>query len=472
VLFSPGTYVSGTLFIKSGVILELLSGSVLLGSPRLADYPVTEPNIRSYTERYVCRSLIYGENLENIGIVGAGTIDGNGHGPEFQEKGYKQRTRPYIIRFIKCKGITLNGVLLTRSPMWMQHYLDCDNIRMKNVRVFNHGNRNNDSVDIDGCRDVIISDCIFDSDDDGITLKSTLLRPSENVTITNCVVGSHCNAIKMGTESHGGFRNVIISDCVIRPSVNRDIVFGKPDGLAGIALEIVDGGIMEYIAISNISIERVGTPLFIRLGDRGRLYAKGVERPTPGTLRYITISNIIARGTSLCSSSITGIPGHPVENVSLSGITLICPGGGKEADIFREVPEVKDRYPESTMFGNSLPSYGLYARHVNGLSVSDIRILLKSEDQRPAFMCNDVSGLDIHGFSAAPPAGNTPVIELVNIHDAFIHGAHALPETELFLSITGNQSEHVTLKGCALSRADEILRTGEGVDLLFIDVER
>ena len=471
VLFSPGTYVSGTLFMRSGVTLDFMSGATLLGSPHIADYPVTEPKIRSYTDRYVCRSLIYGEDLDNIGIVGAGTIDGNGHSPEFQEKGYTKRTRPYIIRFIGCSRITVKGVLLTRSPMWMQHYLACENIRMSGVRVFNHGNRNNDSVDIDGCRDVIISGCIFDSDDDGITLKSTLPRPCENITITNCVVGSHCNAIKMGTESHGGFRNVTISDCVIRPSVNRDVVYGKPDGLAGIALEIVDGGIMEYVAISNISIERVGTPLFIRLGDRGRLYTEGVERPAPGTLRYITISNITARGTSLCSSSITGIPGHPVENISLSGITLICSGGGKEADALREVPEVEDRYPESTMFGESLPSYGLYARHVNGLSVSDVRMFLESEDERPAFVCDDVSGLDINGFSAAPPAGKAPVIGLVDTRDALIHGARALPGTELFLSVTGHDTEHVTLRACALGRARQILRTGDGADPKSIDLE-
>ena len=471
VLFSPGTYVSGTLFMKSGVTLELMSGATLLGSPHLADYPVAEPNIRSYTDRYVCRSLIYGEDLENIGIVGAGTIDGNGHGPEFQEKGYTQRTRPYIIRFIGCRRITVNGVLLTRSPMWMQHYLACENIRMSGIRVFNHGNRNNDSVDIDGCRDVVISGCLFDSDDDGITLKSTLPRPCENVTITNCVVGSHCNAIKMGTESHGGFRNVTISDCVIRPSVNRDIVFGKPDGLAGIALEIVDGGIMEYVAISNISIESVGTPLFIRLGDRGRLYTEGVERPAPGMLRYVTISNITARGTSLCSSSISGIPGHPVKNVSLSRMTLICSGGGKEADAIREVPEVVDRYPESTMFGESLPSYGLYVRHVDGLSVSDLRMSLESGDERPAFVCDDVSGLDINGFSAAPPAGKTPIVWLVDTRDALINSARALPGTELFLSVTGHGTEHVTLRACALGRAREILLTGDGADPKMIDLE-
>ena len=471
VLFTPGTYLSGTIFMKSGVTLELMRGATLLGSPRVADYPVTEPSIRSYTDRYVCRSLIYGEDLDNIGITGAGTIDGNGHSPEFQEKGYKMRTRPYIIRLIGCRDITVEDITLTRSPMWMQHYLACDTIRMRGVRVYNHGNRNNDSIDIDGCKDVVVSDCIFDSDDDGITFKSTLPRLSENVTITNCVVGSHCNAIKMGTESTGGFRNVTISNCTVRPSVNQDVVYGKPDGLAGIALEIVDGGIMEYIAISNIAIERVGTPLFIRLGDRGRIYTEGVERPAPGTLRHVTIDNITARGSSLCASSITGIPGSPVQDVRLSGITLISPGGGREADAVREVPEVIDRYPESSMFGESLPSYGLYVRHVEGLTLNDIRLSNEGEDERPALVCDDVSGLAIDGFQADPPSGKAQVAGFVNVRNAFIHGARSLPGTELFLSVTGTDTGKVALKGCDFSDTREILWIGEGVNPDAIDSE-
>src|SRR5690606_11135092 len=116
----------------------------------------------------------------------------------------------------------------------------------------NHTNRNNDAVDIDGSRRVVISNSIFDTDDDGITLKSTGFAPTEDVTISNCVVSSFCNAIKAGTESYGGFRNISISNCIIKPSRSKSKPFFNTPriGITGISLEIVDGGTMEGVTIS------------------------------------------------------------------------------------------------------------------------------------------------------------------------------------------------------------------------------
>ena len=463
VLFTPGTYVSGTIFMKSGVTLRLMTGAVLLGSPYLKDYPETTPKIRSWTDRYVCRSLIYGEGVENVAIVGGGTIDGNGHGPEFQEAGYTLRTRPYIIRFISSSGVTLRDIFLTRSPMWMQHYLECDHVTLRGVRVYNHGNRNNDSVDIDGCSHVVISDCIFDSDDDAITLKSTSPAVTSNVAITNCIASSHCNAIKMGTESHGGFKNVAISNCTITPSRNEAVVYGRSDGHAGIALEIVDGGVMDGIVITNITIERVRTPLFVRLGNRARQYTESVPVPGVGALRNVTISNVTARGTSPASSSITGIPGFPVENITLRDIRILCPGGGTAEYAAREVPEVENKYPESSMFGESLPAFGLYIRHAKHLSMDNVRFILEQPDERPALVCDDVRGLDIVGLKADTPSGYEPVARLVDTRDALVRGCRAEEGTGTFLEVCGVTSESITLSGNDLDRADTTVRNGVSV---------
>jgi polygalacturonase len=448
--------------MKNGVTLRLMSGATLLGSPHLKDYPEMEPGIRSYTDNYVCRSLIYGENLHDIGIVGDGAIDGNGHGPEFQEEGYKNRTRPYLIRIINCENVTIRDVFLTRSPMWLQHYLACRNIRMSGVRVFNHGNRNNDSVDIDGCSDVVISGCIFDSDDDGITLKSTSPHVTENVVISDCVVGSHCNPIKMGTESTGGFRNVTISNCVIRPSTNTDVVYGRAEGLAGLALEIVDGGVMEHIAISNISMETIGTPIFIRLGNRARKHAPDAPEPGVGALRHVTISNVTAHTKGVFSSSITGIPGHPVDNIKLSNIRIVSDGGGSLQNIPNEVPEAENKYPESTMFG-ALSSSGLYIRHAENISLDNFHFSSTDPDPRMVVVSDDVSGLTFSGLRADARGSGQAVVRLIGCRDVMVAGAKAPEETRVFLSVDGAASKNITLTGNDLSKAGKAVETGEDV---------
>ena len=220
VYLPPGTLRSGTIYLKSNVTLLLESGSTLLGSENIADYPRNVPAVRSYTDNYVDRSLIAGQDLENVAIRGRGTIDGNGG--KFRWPQYL--TRPYAIRLVRCRGILIEGVTMRNSAMWMQHYLACDRVTVRGITVFNHVTHNNDGIDLDGCHDATVSDCCFDSDDDAITLKSTLNRACENITITNCTAASHCSAIKMGTESNGGFKNITIANCAIRAAGAR----GRP----------------------------------------------------------------------------------------------------------------------------------------------------------------------------------------------------------------------------------------------------
>ncbi|MEW6235358.1 MAG: glycosyl hydrolase family 28 protein, partial [Candidatus Omnitrophota bacterium] len=211
VLIPAGSFLTGAIFMKSRLTLHLQSGAALLGSKDIVDYATTIPQIRSYTDNYVKQSLIYGENLEDIAITGRGTIDGQG--AAFRWKEYKNR--PYIIRFISCRHVLIEDIFLKNSPMWMQHYLACEDVTVRGIRVVNHSTYNNDGIDIDSCRNVRISDCSFDSDDDALCLKSTTGRPCEDIAITNCVLSSHCNAFKMGTESNGGFTDIAVSNLSI-----------------------------------------------------------------------------------------------------------------------------------------------------------------------------------------------------------------------------------------------------------------
>jgi len=410
VVFPAGRFLTGTIYLKNNVHLRLTPGTVILGSTNLADYPLTPCAYPSRSDSYTLRALIWGEGLTNVGLSGPGTIDGQGaafsgnvatpeevaaaarlHGPEGRYEPNKvYLNRPYLIRLISCSHVRIENLTLRNSAMWMQHYLDCEFLTLRGLDVFNHVAANNDMIDVDGCRNVVISDCIGDTDDDALTLKSTGARPTEHVVVTNCILSSHCNAIKAGTESAGGFKDIAISNCVVRRSRVTEPRAGRAEGLAGIALEIVDGGALERVAISNIVIEGTTAPLFMRLGNRARPPKAADPKPPVGTFRDVAISNIVATGASPMGCAFAGLPGHPIENITLSNIRIRFAGGGSFDAA--EVPEVEDKYPESTMFG-PLPAFGFYFRHARNIKLRDIDLTTATPDPRPAIACEDVEAL-------------------------------------------------------------------------------
>lgn len=457
VRFPPGRYLSGTIYLKSRVTLLVDAYAVLLGSADLADYPVNTCAFRSYTDKYVRQALIWGEGLCDVAITGPGVIDGQGG----KFKGLPWLKRPYIIRLVSCRNVRVEGVALRDSPMWMQHYLDCDFVTVRGIDVYNHCNANNDMIDIDCCRDVIIADCLADSDDDALTLKSTADRATENVTVSNCVLSSHCNAIKMGTESNGGFKNIAITNCVIRPSRASGKVYGQKSGLAGIALEIVDGGTLDRVTISNVAMIGRTAPIFLRLGNRARTFQEGAPKPGVGSFRNVIISNIVATDAGVTGCSITGLPGHPIENVTLSNIKIGFVGGGTKQHAESDVPELPEKYPESTMFG-TLPAYGFYCRHVDGLTFRDVDLQFAKPDARPALVCDDVQRLDVHGFNAQVTETGAPVMVFKDVRQAMIQGCTA-PPASVFLELSG-MTERVSAIGNDLSRVAKPFAFSKSVD--------
>ena len=370
----PGRYLTGTLFLRNHVRLYLEEGSVLLGSKDLAHYPETVAKVRSYTDNYTDKSLIYAEGVERVAIDGEGIIDGQGasfKGP------YK--VRPYTIRMINCRDVSIRDVRIVDSPMWVQHYLECEDVYIRGIRVRSRVNANNDGIDIDSCSRVRISDCDIWSGDDAIVLKSTTARPCRDVVVSNCVLSSDCNALKLGTESHGGFEDIVMTNCSIYDT-----------RLSGLAIECVDGGALARVIASNLTMRNVGNPLFVRMGDRGRIFKEGQPRPGIGTLRDVTIANVYATASSNIGCPLAGIPERPIENVYLSNIDMVFPGGGTEEMARRNPPEERDRYPEFKMFG-PLPAYGLWSRHVRGLVAKDIRIRSLKPDARPAVLRVDTA---------------------------------------------------------------------------------
>jgi polygalacturonase len=434
VRFPAGRYLSGTLVMRSRVTLHLEAGAVLLGSTRLADYPEMSPKLRSYTDNYTEKSLIYAENVDDVAIEGRGAIDGQG--AAFQGP-YK--VRPYTLRFIECRGVAVEGIALRNSPMWMQHYLGCEGVAIRGITVHSRVNHNNDGIDIDSSSFVRISDCHISSGDDAIVLKSTTGRPCRDVAIANCVLSSHCNALKAGTESNGGFENIAISNCTVYDT-----------RLAGLTLQIVDGGTMDRVAVSNLTMHNVGAPIFIRLGDRARPFIEGGPRPGVGRMSNVTISNVEATGGSRFGCALAGLPGHAIANVTLENVRLAFTGGGRREDATREIPEFPDKYPEYNMFG-VLPAYGLYCRHVAGLALRNVRTSFASAEGRPALVCDDVDGLELAGFEGA--AAETAAVRFHDVRDAFVHGCRAAAGAGAWLEVRGGRTRGVVLAANDLSRA-------------------
>jgi polygalacturonase len=386
-----GSYKTGSIFLRDNVILNIENGATLYGSTNLADYKKIKPAYVSLRTQEATIQLIYAENAVNTGITGNGLIDGQGKGFAKLTEHDEGITRPHLIRFITCKNITIKDINLKNSGCWMQHYLACDELNIDGIKVFNRNNFNNDALDIDGCHNVTVSNIICDSDDDGITLKSTSPRLCENIAINNCVISSRCNAIKLGTETNGGFKNIAISNCVVKPSkIEAKAFYGREKGLAGIALEIVDGGLMEGVSISGVQIDGTTAPIFIRLGNRARSYSKDIEINNVGSINHVSLSNIKAINAGETGCSITGIPGFNPTKISLNNISVNFTGGGTKEDILKDVPEKPKEYPESTMFGD-LPAYGFYIRHASNITMSDIILSVKDQDFRPAIFLDDVN---------------------------------------------------------------------------------
>ena len=487
VCFPTGTFLSGTIYLQDHITLYLESGAVLLGSRQVQDYPLTLCRYPSGSDRYVGRALIWGEDLQDITITGRGVIDGQGRyfadnlvpAKEWQEliRVFSDTTRfapeplyinrPFLLRFISCRNVLVEKVTLRKPAMWLQHYLNCDDVTIRDANLFSHGSPNNDLIDIDGCRNVVITGCIGDSDDDGITLKSTSAAPVQNVTISDCIVRTRTNAIKAGTESSGGFQDITITNCMLKNSVMKSGFSGRAEGLAGIALEIVDGGSLDRVTISNITIEEMAAPIFLRLGNRGRPYRPHQAKAPVGTFRNVNISNLIATGAGRNGCSILGTPGHYIENVSLTNVSIQFDGGGTRQQAEAEYPEGEAEYPESTRWGD-LPAYGFFCRHVDGLTLRDVKLTCTLAEERSPLILEDGKNINLFQFNGQVSATARAQMILKNCHNVFVNQCTP-PAAEAFMAIEKN-SAAIKVIGNDLRSVKRPFSLDESVSLSALEV--
>jgi polygalacturonase len=429
VCFPAGSYLCFSIHLKSNVALYLGPGSTIVAAetPSSAGgYDPPEPNpwdhYQDFGHSHWHNSLIWGEEISDVAIFGPGRIWGKGLSRGSGDKPLGPGVGDKSIALKNCHNVTLRDFSILHGGHFGILATGVDNLTIDNLAI----DTNRDAMDIDCCRNVRVSNCTVNSPwDDGICLKSSyglgVARSTENVTVSNCYVtggyqeGSvldgtwkrfgpgervpRTGRIKFGTESNGGFRNITIANCVC-------------ELCRGLALETVDGALLEDVAIGNITMrEIVDVPFFLRLGARMRRPAG-----TPvGQLRRVLISDVVVSvSNSRQAAIISGIPGHEIQDVRFSNIQLMVPGGGTKKDAAIQVPEIEDSYPEPGRFG-PMPAYGFFVRHVKGMEMRDVAIQCQQPDARPAFVLDEVAGAEfIHIKTPSRPGATW---SLTNVKD-------------------------------------------------------
>ncbi len=413
VVVPAGVYACYSIHLKSNVSLYLdqgatiLAASVPLEGTTTGGYDPAEPQgawepYQDYGHNHWHNSLIWGEGLTNISILGPGLIWGKGLSRgHTEDKDLPDTNAPGVgnksIALKHCTNVILRDFSILQGGWFGILATGVDNLTIDNLKI----DTNRDGMDIDSCRNVRVTNCTVNSPwDDGICPKSSFAlgypRPTENLTIANCyVTGAYelgslldgtwklnslsyrTGRIKCGTESNGGFKGITITNCVF-------------DRCRGLALETVDGAICEDITISNIAMRGVGgAPFFFRLGMRMR----GPKDAQPGVLRRVLITNVVSSGVSLLPSILAGVSGHPIEDIKMNDLYLEQVGGASAAMAAINPPEKENAYPEPTMFGD-LPASGFFIRHARNIEMSNIEIVTQSPDARPTFWLEDVDGAD------------------------------------------------------------------------------
>lgn len=460
VSFPAGTYLSTSVRLQSRITLAFAPGAVLEAAP-FEQYPFDPPEpesapgaekFSSFGHSHWRNSLISGVDVEDIAIVGPGRIFGRSL---VRDRQVPPNAANKAIALKHCRNVVLRDFSILLGGHFAILASGVDNLTVDQVTI----DTQRDGIDLDGCQNVRVANCSVNSPfDDGICLKSSAAlgyrRPTENVAITNCFVsgydvgtlldgtrqrrvdftkpmspeslgslgfgpqqstlmhrGGPTGRIKLGTESFGGFRNIAISNCVF-------------DYCRGLALEAVDGGVLEDISVTNLTMRDIqNSPIFLRLGNR----ARGLGEPAVGALRRVNISNIVASNVDpRFGCLITGIPGHCIEDVTLSNVRIVYRGGGTREDAAREPEELETGYPEPYQFG-VMPAYGFFIRHVRRLALDSVDVRTSAPDARPPFVLHDVARVRFNGVNGErSPA--TPPFVLKNVEALSLAHCVGIPD--------------------------------------------
>lgn len=468
-----GVFRTGGLQLRSRVTLFLDAGSVLLGSASIEDYAYHPgPPIQGDANGH---HLIFAGEADDVGICGSGTIDGQGaefwepnpdHPPVTAEDAWKDGSSGYLrpkyrnrrpspmLEFAQCRNVRIVGVTLRNSSGWTVRPVGCETVIIDGVRIRNpNTGPNTDGIDITASRNVFVTNCDIATGDDAVCLKSENpygeLRPTKNIIVTNCVLTTSCNGFKIGTATHGVFENILFSNSVISNDRGTPL---NTHASAGVCVEMVDGGTIDGVIVSNIRMENVRAPIFVRLGKR---------TPRKGTfLRNVRIEGVEATG-AIVTSSITGVPGLRPSDITVSHCRIRTVEGGRVEWARREIPECAGDYPEARMMGR-LPAFGFYIRHADRVRLRDVECLTDASDERPAIVCDDVEDVVLSELLLAPPRGDAPLVDLSDARRVLLTAIRPSPGSTLLAEVRGNRSSNITLAGNHLADGTEAARVSAG----------
>lgn len=404
VVLKGGQFVSGGLYLKSNVLLEIDISAELRASGDIADYGTDTHYNRYRNEEALDRCFLYAQDAENIGITGFGRINGNGEAFPNKESIY----RPMLLRFLRCSHIYIEGIRLYNAAAWTTAFLDSKNIWIRGVDIWNEKQYNGDGLDFDGCSHVFVSDCKIRGTDDNLCLQSSSKEyPVEDIHIENCAFSSVCAAVRIGLKSIGSISNVVVSNCTFH-NVWRE----------GIKIECTEGGSISDIVVRGCTMKNVSRPVWILLNNRFEPEGWGTsvelqEMPPIGTMENIIISDIIMTdgeemkkkhyrfGKDVMGSPrfggmrIDACAGHPIENLMMKNIIYTAVGGVKKTEIPAEYPAVIDQLKdcESLSAENYYPDWSrtvfLDCRNAKKLLLEDLIFRKKYPDEREGVIIED-----------------------------------------------------------------------------------
>jgi polygalacturonase len=392
-LSGGGKFMTGTIYLKDNVTLHIDNGTTLLGSNRYSDYTTDTHKNMYKNEPHMNRCFIFARDAKSIAIEGNGTIDGNGN----RADSIFVKERPMLMRFMNCSNIHLTDVNIINPAAWTSAWLYCDDITVTGIKIYSRVNWNGDGLDFDGCTNVRVSNCSFDNSDDCICLQTSRAdKPCRDIVISNCLFSTKWGGIRIGLLSRGDFSSVTVTNCTFR---NIDD--------SGLKIQMNEGGEMKNMVFSNLVMENVPRPVFMTFCQQRACVDSPMELAPMKAMHHFIFQNMIIDNSKLDKNSaffLTGVPNHQIEDILISNVQFLVSGGETKEDAAKTVkeytPEVLgDWWPEFYLVG-TLPAYGIYARHINGLTVDNFSVKTKTPDSRPAVKFDNVQNLEVSGVKA------------------------------------------------------------------------
>jgi polygalacturonase len=423
VLFPPGRYLSGALFLRSHVNIHLSAGARLVASQRPGDFPPVKGRDEG-VERQVHASQLTGVDLEGVSITGQGVLDGQGdpwwsaHDATWKIRldaklpreapnppaAPLQWPRPRSINLIRCRGVTIDGVTVEDTPFYSVHLVYCQDVTVTGLVTRSPRHQHDSAIVVDSCQRVLITSCLLSHCGEAVGLKSGYNEDGrrvgiacEDVVVSSCHMFSNgMSGVAIGSETAGGIRNVVVSGCVIRGG-RQGVYIRSPRGR---------GGVVEHVRISDLVLDDIGevglkvSHYFdsvrldvMRGGSARRDLEISRSRKAPVDDGTPTFRDFVFSGVSVGRVGqvglVEGLPERYVRRITFQDIGVTEAGGGISCSMAAEVS-------------------------VSGFTVGTL--------QAPAIDARETERLEIHRLRCATPPATVPLVWLENVTGALVHG--------------------------------------------------